>query len=93
MTSNEELLHYIFVVLSRSKYTMQRVDTPDGNCIFLEVAEVRLFFTREDVEALVLNGEKDWTFSAALLDNMRRVLEYGPEYIEKGGKNDGKNEG
>lgn len=91
MTSVEELLHYIFVVLSRSKYTLERVDTPDGNCIFLKVSEVRLLFTREDVAALVLNGEKDWTVSAALLDNMRRVLEYGPEYIEKGEENDGKN--
>ena len=54
-------------------------DTPDGNCIFLEVPEVHLLFTREDIAALVLNGEKDWTVSAALLDTMRRVLEEGGE--------------
>lgn len=88
MTNNAEIIHYMFVVLSRFRYTLERVDTPEGYCVFLKVPEVRFLFTREDVAALVHNGEKDWLVSADLIDNMRRVLEYGSEYIEEGGKNE-----
>ena len=85
MNSEAEILHYIFVVLSRSNYKICRVNTPDGYCVILKVGEVKFLFTREDIEALVrIESGMDCCLYTDLPKSMQRVLEYDSE------KEDGK---
>ena len=86
MKSCAGVLHYIIVILGRSKYTIRRVDTPDSYCIILNVGEVEFLFTREDVKALLFLEEMIGSVQSTLPYKMQRVLECGTEYVEEGGE-------
>lgn len=92
MKSSAEILHYMFWVLSRSKYTLRRVYMPEGYSVLLKVGEVGFLYTREDIRCLErMERDKDWPCSILrnLLYKMKLVLAFGTEYFNEGGENDG----